>query len=64
MPGAWSIRVQTALVIALFLRSSAAGLFNAFQALLPPLRMKRMCRPFTDAYSCSGARWGPARLAA
>jgi hypothetical protein len=38
MPGTWSIRVQTALVIGLFLRSLATVLISTFQTLLLPQR--------------------------
>ena len=38
MPRTWSIRLQTALVIALFLGSLATVLFSAFQTLLLPQR--------------------------
>ena len=36
MPGIWSLRLQTALVVALFLGSLAAVLFNTFQTLYLP----------------------------
>src|SRR5207248_8948547 len=38
MPRTWSIRLQTALVIALFLASSATVLFSVYQTLLLPQR--------------------------
>jgi hypothetical protein len=52
MPRMWSIRLQTSLVIALFLESLTMVVFSAFQTLLLPqreLELREASRQMADA---------------